>query len=83
MTFFVDLLRGSVSLVWILAGRIVSFALSAERKCEIAKGLDTPKTVVLFLSVNSKSSKESMTDCVVSSRWAMLFFEILPFTDKK
>ena len=36
-----------------------------------------------FLSVNSKSSKKSMTDRVVSSRWAMLFFEILPYTYKK
>ena len=36
-----------------------------------------------FFSVNSKSSKESMADRVVSPRWAMLFFEILPITDKK
>ena len=33
-----------------------------------------------FLSVNSKSSKKSMTDHVVSPRCAMLYFEILPFT---
>ena len=35
-----------------------------------------------FLSVNSKTSKKSMADRVVSPRWTMLFFEDLQSTDK-
>ena len=49
----------------------------------VPKGPDTPKTVASFLSVNSKSSKKSIIDRVVSPRWAMLFFDVLPFTDRK
>ena len=37
-----------------------------------------------FLSViHGKTLKKSMADRVVSPRWAMLFFEDLPFTDRK
>ena len=43
--------------------------------------LDTPNDAASFLSVNGISSKKSMADRVVSPRWAMLFFEVLPCTD--
>ena len=39
-------------------------------------------TLRRFLSVNAKTSKKSMVDRVISPRWAMFFFEVLPFTDK-
>ena len=36
-----------------------------------------------LLSVNGKTSKESMADPAVSPGWAMLLLEILPFTKKE
>ena len=47
-------------------------------------GVSRPNdTVFVFLSVNSKTSKKSMADRVVSPRWVMFLFEVLPITDKK
>ena len=46
-------------------------------------GLDTTNDAASFSSVNDKTSKKSMADRAVSPQWAMLFFEVLTFPDKK
>ena len=52
--------------------------------CQDLKGLDTPNYAALsFLSVNGKTSKKIMTHRGETTRSAMLFFEVLPFTNKK
>ena len=49
----------------------------------VSIGLDTPNEAALFLSVNGNTSNKSMAHCSETTRSAMLFFEVLPFTDKK
>ena len=51
-------------------------------KCfKVLTHLTTPRR--FFLSVNNKTSKKSMAHRGETARFVMLFFEVIPFTDKK